>query len=131
MDQSPVVREFIDRGARILAEFDPLYPITVAYWLKNADESSWHLYIASPKLQDSNIGAAYGEVHRIVNQMTDTPFDPMYIKLRKTDDPMVQYVFEFQRRYPGRFVIASDVPTFYGVEVDGVYLYPPAKSAAA
>ena len=54
MDQIPLVNELIENGARFLEEFGKTYPVTVAFWLKDRDESRWHLHIASEKISDAD-----------------------------------------------------------------------------
>ena len=53
MDQVPLVNKFIDAGRHFLADFDKTFPIAVAFWLKNRDEGSWNLHIASEKIGDA------------------------------------------------------------------------------
>ena len=131
MDQNPLVSEQIEAGARFLMEFEKRYPVAVAFWLKNREEREWVLHIASEKISDTKIREGYGEVHHITAQMTDVYFDPLNVILRKMDDPIVQFALDFQRRYPVRLATIFNVPTFEGVEVEGMYLYPPVKTVAA
>ena len=37
---------------------------------------------------------------------------------------------DWQRRHPNLAMVA-DVPSYYGIEVERMYLYPPVKAAAA
>jgi hypothetical protein len=131
MDQNPLVSELIEVGARFLKEFDKSYPVAVAFWLKSEDESRWHLHIASEKNRDGNARDAYGAVLRIAAQMKDVSFDPFYVRLCGMDESIVQFALDYRRRYPGRMAAVSNVPSFFGVEVEGMYLYPPAKTVAA
>lgn len=129
MGQNPLVNELIEAGARFLEEFEKRYPVAVAFWLKGRDESSWNLHIASEKISDAKIREAYGEVHRIPAQLKDVYFDPFDVILRQMDDPIVQYALDSQRRFPARLATVFNVPTFEGVEVEGMYLYPPGHTA--
>jgi hypothetical protein len=127
----PLVNELIETGARFLEEFNKCYPVAVAFWLKSADENRWHLHIASDKIKEGKTQDTYLEVLRITGQMKALYFDPFYVTLRLMDDPIVRFALDFQHRFPGRMATVFNVPTFEGVEVDGMYLYPPLQSVAA
>lgn len=131
MDQEPLVKELIEAGARFLGEFGIRYPVAVAFWLKTPDESRWHLHIASEKIGNGPVGDAYGEVVRVTRDMKDIDFDPSYVRLRKMDDRIIQFALDYQRRHPAHFPAVYDVPSFHGVEVEAMYLYPPLQAAAA
>lgn len=130
MDQNALVNELVTLGARFLEEFGKRYPLAVAFWMKENDERRWHLHIASEKMGDVDVRQAYGEVIRIAGQMKDVSFDPFYVRLRTMDEKIVQFALDFQRRHPGLPAV-FDVPSYYGIEVEGMYLYPPLKTAAA
>ena len=119
MDQSPLVNQLIESGSQFLSEFEKIDPIAVAYWLKNK-ESSWRLYVASPKFSEG-FGTGFSDVNQVVAKMKGVYFDSSYVRLERTDDPMPRFMLDFQRKYPGRMVPVDDVPTFFGVEVDGVF----------
>lgn len=129
MDQIPL--ELIEVGRRFLDEFDQTFPIAVAFWLKDRNESEWNLHIASEKISDADRQKAFAEIVRITGQMRDTPLDLMDIKLRKMEDRIVQFALDFRRRYPASLATVFNVPTFEGVDVDGMYLYPPFKTVMA
>jgi hypothetical protein len=130
MAQNPLVNEIIVEGARFLERFDKSYPVAAAFWLKDREVSRWYLYVLSPKIHDEDIRDAYGEVLRITKEMTEPYFDPFQIKLLKMDNKIVEFAREMQRRYPGRIVADSYVPTFVGVDVEGLYFYPQGVKAA-
>lgn len=131
MDQIPLVDELIVAGKRFVQEFDKSFPIAVAFWLKDRDESKWSLHVASQKIDDGNRHQAFGEIVRITGQMTDTHLGLMDVKLREMDDRIVQFALDFRCRHPAPLATVFNVPTFEGVEVDGMYLYPPLRTAAA
>ena len=131
MDQTPLVNDMIDAGAQFLKEFEKRYPIAAAFWMKDRDESRWNLHVASQGICETDRGNAYSEVIRIAKDMKDYYFDPLNVKLRRMDAPIVKFVMDFQSRHPGRIATVFNVPTFEGVEVEGMYLYPPVRTAAA
>jgi hypothetical protein len=129
MDHTPLVDDLVETGARFLQEFGKKYPIAVAFWLKDKDERRWYLHVASEKIRDGAVRDAYGDVLAVTAQMKDDYFDPFNIKLRKMDDPIVRFALDFQKRYPGKIMTVFNVPTFEGVEVEGMRLYPVSVSA--
>src|SRR6266478_3627922 len=120
MDQGPLVIEQIDAGARFLGEFQKYLPIQTAFWLKEADEGAWNLYVVSDQITDDNFDVAYGEVVRIAGHLQDPWFDPFQVKLLGVDDPLAQAALDVQQRYPGRMPIRFHGKTFGGVSVDEV-----------
>ena len=130
MDQTPLVNDLIESGMLFLAEFAKSYPVGAAFWLKANDDRKWRLHIASPTLQDGRKRDAYGEVIRITDQMKDVFFDPFNVILRKMDDDIVKFALSYKRIFPTRGATIYDVPSYYGEEVEGMYLYPPIKAAA-
>lgn len=129
MDKNSLVAELIEAGARFLDEFEKSYPIAIAFWLKDRDESRWYLHVASDQVPDTKKKEAYGAVLRIASQLRDPNFDAFHVKLRKVSDPIVKFAIDFQRRHPGRIATQFNVPTFEGVDVEGMYLYPPGIKA--
>jgi hypothetical protein len=131
MDQITLVGELVEAGSRFLDEFGKHYPIAIAFWLKARDERGWNLHIASEEIGDAKIREAYGEVLRSAAQVKDVFFDPFDVVLRKMDDPIVQFALDSQRGFPARRAMLSNVPSFGGIEIEAIYLYPPLKTAAA
>jgi hypothetical protein len=76
MDQNPLVTEEIDAGEELLSRFSAYAPVESAFWLNPSDDGRWSLYIASGKIDDSNLDVAYGEVLRIVSDMNTPYLDP-------------------------------------------------------
>lgn len=130
MDPNPLVAELIEAGARFLDEFEKSFPVAAAFWLKESDEERPYLHIASYQMPPEKIGEAYGQVLRIARQLKGVHFDPFNIKLRKIEDPIVQFALKFQHEHSAPISTIFNVPTFEGVEVEGMYLYPPMKTAA-
>ena len=124
MDQIPLVIEQIDAGTRFLSEFQKYLPIQVAFWLKEAEEGDWNLYIVSDQITEDNFDVAYGEVVRIAGQLRDPWFDPFQVKLIGANDPLAQAALDIQRRFPGRMPTRFHGKTFGGLSVDEVYIYP-------
>lgn len=132
MDQGPLVIEEIDAGAELIREFNKYAPVSVAFWLKATDDDRRYLYIASDQITDDNFDLAYGEVLRIVQNITSVYIylDPFRVKIVSTDDPLAQAALEIIQRFPGRLATQYGGRFFGGMTVDGVYIYPPLSPAA-
>lgn len=132
MDQSPLVEQGqVEAGQKFIEEFDKVFPVAVAFWLKDKEESSWKFHVASKKIGDAERPKAFEEIVRIARDLRSPWLGIMNIRLRKPDDRIVQFALNFQDRYPAHKATIFDVPSFEGVEVEGMYLYPPIQAAAA
>ena len=119
MNQNLLVNELVKMGSQFLEEFGKTYPIGVAFWMKDKDDSQWRLHIASDKIGDSGIRTPLGEVIRVAAAMKDVSFESSWIRLRKMDEKIVRFALDQQHHFPGRSVI-FDVPGFYGEEIEGM-----------
>jgi hypothetical protein len=134
MDQNSLVdvpKDLVDAGCRFLGEFAKSYPIAIAFWRKDRHEHDWSLHVASPKITVENMRDAYGEVHRLAQGMKDVHFDPFLLRLERMDDPYVQFAMEYTRPLPAQIATVFHVPTFRGLDVEGMHIYPPIKTPAA
>jgi hypothetical protein len=124
MDQGPLVSEQINAGARFLGEFHKYAPVQDGFWLKDSEEGTWYLYVASDQITDENFDVGYGEVLRIAKAIKDPWFDPFQVKLIGTDDVLAKDVAAIRRRYSERTPIHLRDKTIGGTTVDEVYVYP-------
>jgi hypothetical protein len=143
-----LVSEQWDAGEKFLRQLsDKRFPVAVAFWAKEPDSDSWHLYIASDRVESSGLREAYGEAMRAFPEEARPWLDLFSIKLIKADDPVAQAVIQFlekQRvpadmthvvahyggRLPGRHYGG---PLLGGMAVEDVWIYPqiPAKETAS
>jgi hypothetical protein len=129
MDQGPLVAERIAAGEQFLREFDKVYPVAVAFWLKKP-AGRWHLYVASPKIIDTMM-PALGEVRRIVQEMKNPHFDSVQVRLHKMTDWPVERALQLQHGHDAPIGHVFPVESFGTLEVEAAYIYPPLKTAAA
>ena len=122
MDQSPLVNDQIDPGARLVAEFDKYATVQSAFWLKES-EGDWHLYITSDQIKDDNIDRAYREVHRITHILDDPSLNPFDVKLIGADDPLAQAVMGVKNRHPSRMHTLFRDRQIGGIEIQGLQIY--------
>jgi hypothetical protein len=124
MDQGPLVIEEIDAGAELAREFDKYEPVKVAFWLKASDKEHRYLYIASERIDGTNIDVAYGEVLRLTDKMQSPYLDPFRVKLISAGDPLAKAAVEVNKRFPSRMATRFGGKSFGGISVDDVYIYP-------
>jgi hypothetical protein len=124
MDQGPLVTDQIEAAARFLAEFHKSYPVQSAFWLKERDEGTWYLYVASDQITDDNFDVAYEEVVRLDGIMRDPWFDSFKVKVIGADDPLAKAAEELRRRYPIRNPTRFPSQMFGGVDAEDLWLYP-------
>jgi hypothetical protein len=124
MDQSPLVIDQFDAGAKFLGEFQKYVPVKAAFWLKESDEREWNLYVASDQITDDNFDVAYGEVLRIAERLRDPLFDPFQVRLIGGDDRLAEAALDLNRRYPGPVAVRLNGKVFGGLPVEEVYIYP-------
>ncbi len=131
MDQSPLVTEQIDAGARFIAGFQKYRPVRAAFWLRDADDGEWSLYVISDQIRDDNFDVAYGEVLRVAGNLRDPWFDPFQVKLIGLESPLAKAMLEVQGRSPSRPLVPLHGKTFDGMSVEEVYFYRPPVAVPA
>jgi hypothetical protein len=125
MDQEPLVIEQIDAGRKFLDVFEKYAPVRVAFWLKPSEDAGWYLHVASERIDFENLPRAYTEVLRMAQEVVDPNFDPFRVKLIGADDPLARAALDVYRRYPARIPTRFQGRVFGGMNVEGVYIYPP------
>jgi hypothetical protein len=124
MDQSPLVTEAIEAGARFLEEFDKVVPVRAAFWLWFNEEDSPYLYITSNQIIDGTVATTYREVGRIAREFRDPHFDQFRIKLLKRDDQFAKAGIEFLERFNVKAPTRLRDRMFGGRWVEEICIYP-------
>ncbi len=124
MDQGILVIEETDAGADLVRRLNSSVPVRAAFWVKESDEGQWYLYIASDRIDDTNLRRAYGEVLRLAGQMATPYLDPFRVKLVPASDPLAQAAIDIHRQFPGKIATRFGGKNFGGMGVDGAYIYP-------
>jgi len=127
MDQEPLVNEKIEAGAAFLKAFGKYAKVKAACWIKEADASKWHLYVASDDITDAKVREGYGQVIQILRKKPSLYLNSFDIKLVSGDHPLVSDISELYKRYPAPIPTRYGGSYFGGMSVDGVLIYPPAK----
>ncbi len=116
--------EETDAGAELVRRLDRSFPVKAAFWAKDSDGGPWYLYVASDRIQDNTIDAAYREVLRLAEEIGSPYLDPFQVKLISTSDPLAQAALDIHRRFPAKIATRLRGTSFGGMVADGVYLYP-------
>ena len=134
-----VVNEQWDAGEKFLRRLsEKRFPVAAAFWAKEPDCDSWHLYIASDRVESSGLRKAYGEAMRALPEEARPWIDLFSVKLIKADDAVAQAVIQFlkKRRVPAdmtHVMAHRGGPLLGGMAVEDVWIYPqiPATETAS
>ena len=105
--------------------------ITAAAWLKESESGNWHLYIATPLVEEPR-GAMRNAILRIYQVIRQTPeLDPISGSLRVINphDPIAEAIYDFHRRYSWPTPTDFGGGNFGGLMIDGAFIYPAIKPA--
>ncbi len=128
MDQGPLVRQQIDAGEKLIADFSAYKPVAVAFWAKESDGGNWYLYLASDQIDDSTTNADYGEVLRLIGQQVW--LDPFQVKVIGADDPIARAVLDFIWKSHNLVPSRCFSRRFGALSVDEAYIYAMPATAS-
>lgn len=128
MDQGPLVREQIEAGEKLIADFSAYKPVAAAFWAKESDGGNWYLYLASDQIDDSTTNADYGEVLRLVGQQVW--LDPFQVKVIGSDNRVARAVLEFIWKSHNLVPSRCFSPRFGDLSVDEAYIYAVPTTAS-
>lgn len=123
MAENTLIAETKEAGRQFLAEFTKVFPVDVAFWLKNG-EGRLLLYVASHQITGESTRSAYAEVHQIARRLKDPWFESFDVRVINSTHPLAETAMRYQSRY------GPDVPrritdrSFGGMSVEEVYIYP-------
>jgi hypothetical protein len=129
MGQEKLVRDEIDAGAMLIQCVSSTMPVQAAFWLFDAYEEHWFLYLASERVMDGNIREGYGHILRAYNEKPSLYLDPLQVKLISLKSPLAQEAIARHERYPSTTVTQINGSSFGGLTISGGYLYPPTIAA--
>ncbi len=131
MDQGILVSEQKDAGRELIGRIGHSRIVQVAFWLKAADATKWHLYLALQGIDNTKIREGYGELLKVVDEMRNPYLDAFRLKLITADHPLARDVMDLNRCYPGNPGFSYDTSYLGGMGIDGVYIYPVSNVEAA
>jgi hypothetical protein len=124
MDQSPLVSEMINAGAKLASAFDRYASLQAAFWLKDGEYGHWRLYLVSDQITDANSGLAFLEVHRLLRPEPNIWLESMQVRSVGIDNRIAKDVIEMQQLYPNPYGQRLGSQLLGGEYVADVYIYP-------
>lgn len=131
MDQRILVTEEINAGSDLIQRLNATLPIQAAFWLNDAYEEQWYLYLASDQVTDGTIREGYGRVGDAYFQAPNVYLDLTQVKLVPIDNPLAKEALDTYERYPEYAPTFLRGGTFGGMSIKGGYLYPQSIMAPA
>ncbi len=101
------------------------FEVTVAGWARRLDDGIWNLYVATKRVDDDGLFAAYMEFNRIFRLTSDAWVSDSDITLIGKESPIAKDLAELARKYTGWVAIRSYRLKLGPMAVDAVYVYPP------
>lgn len=124
MDQRILVTEELNAGSDLIQRLNPILPIQAAFWLNDAHEGQWYLYLASDRVTDWTIPEGYGCVGDAYYQKPSVYLSVDQVKLISLDNPLTKEALDTYERYPEHAPAFLRGGTFGGMSIKGGYLYP-------
>lgn len=126
MDPNTLVEELIDDGKKFIDRLvQNKVPVLAACWLRPADEDRWTLCIATPLVDEQGASLrAYGEVFRVLRNVSPTLITSSDVKLVGVEDPITKDLLDIRRRYTGRALRRYQGPKIGNIAVEDAYIYP-------
>jgi hypothetical protein len=119
----------IEDGERIVEQLiHDSFPVSVAFWVKPDEDTSWHLYVASPTVDPKSPGQSYPALYASLSKDPDSSVQLSEIRLVNDAEPIARDAVRLRRRYPG--VMPTQFPgrRLGDLSIDEVYVYPlPSK----
>jgi hypothetical protein len=142
MDQDVLVMDELDNGRNLVNQLIAGgFDVRLALWVNEADAGRWYLYLSSPVVDDKGPGAAYRVLLPLIEKMPEFGIDPRCVKLIGVNDtPAIEAQEVIRPKLANsKFATSNAKPftgltrfggaTFAGMDVGGVYIYPPFQAA--
>ena len=128
MDQAPLVIDELEAGVEFIRRLNAYQRVAAACWLRPDEDSDRYLHVAIDGLTDDKMDAAYADVGRVADEMTDHYIDRFRVKVNSTNDRIAKAVLDIYRRYRAPIPTRFKSSDFGGTAVDEVYVYPPLRA---
>ena len=100
MGTETLVDNQIEDGRKLLNLLDERgFEVTVAGWAKRLDDGIWNLYVATKRVDDDGLFAAYMEFNRIFQLTSDAWVLDSDITLIGKESPIAKDLAELARKY--------------------------------
>lgn len=127
MDQEILVERQLATGERLILLFDQLFPVDVAFWLKESESEYWYLYISSNEITSANKMEVYGYVHHLFQQEPSLRegLNQFRIKLIDAHDHRTEAALRITKDALYNTETYYTNPTVWGMGGVNAWFYPP------
>jgi hypothetical protein len=128
MDQGTLVDKQINDGQRLVDRLSAEgVPVATAAWIKESESGLWFLYLVTPLAsEDTDTRPVYGRVNEVLRQMPPGLWVGwMEVKVVGPDSRVGTALLDLHRQYPGQAPLRYRGTALGGLQVEGVYVYPP------
>ena len=126
MDTEILVGSQFDDGRRLVGQVvRDGFDVSVAFWVKTSEEGLWHLYLASPSVDEGTLVEAYRKVYASLSKIPDSAVSLSDIKLINDENPIAQDVIAIRDRYPARVPRRFRGKRIGNLSIVEAYIYPP------
>jgi hypothetical protein len=103
MDQNLLVDDKIEDGALLIRCLERRhFDVTVAYWLKVAEESSWRFCVASSSFDANAPHLAFRALYDALDEIPQCTITPMDLTILSNTDPAARATVALRDRNPSR-----------------------------
>jgi hypothetical protein len=126
MDTELLVENQIDDGRRLVEQaVSDGMEVSAAFWVKTSEEGLWHLYIASPLVNEVRLGEAYRQVYASLGKILESSVSPSDITLVNDRNPIARDIIAVRDRSPARVATRYGGKRIGSVSIVEAYIYPP------
>lgn len=125
MDTELLVDNRIEDGQKLVAELVVAgFDVSVAFWVKTAEEGLWFLYIGSTSVEPSKIGDAYRTLYACLSKIPDPSVSISEVKLIQVSNPIAKDAIAARDRQPGRLPVRFQGKRLGSLSIEEAYIYP-------
>ena len=127
MDTELLVGNRIEDGQQLVTELVSTgFDVSIAFWVKTADEGLWFLYIGSTSAEPSKSGDTYLTVYACLSKIPDSSVDLSAVKLVPALDPIAQDAIAMRDRHAGRLRLPVRLQNtrLGNLSIEEAYIYP-------
>lgn len=125
MDTELLVDNRIEDGQKLLLEMVIAgFDVSVAFWVKTAEEGLWFLYIGSTSVEPSKIGDAYRTLYSCLSRIPNSCIDMSYVQLIQVSDPIAKDAMAARDRQPGRLPVRFRGKRLGNLSIEEGFIYP-------
>jgi hypothetical protein len=124
VDTITLVEELIDDGKKFIDRLvQHKISVVAACWVKPVDEDRWTLCIATPLVDEQGALRAYGEVYRVLRNVSPTFITDSDVKLVGVEEQITKDLLDIRRRCSERALKRYRGPSIGNISVEEAYIY--------